>query len=230
MLTSFSPAQIERFRRDAKAIHRSTGIPHSAALDQIATANGYRNWSLLMKHQPEVVRGSASFKFARTAEEMRQLMRKHPLLPEGQILPAVAAQQHVADIHERLVSAQNAVDFAIDYVCCLLTVPRFHVHGASRVYLEMRWWLPYHLESIDGGFQVLVNRYYKPVGYITKMHLSYLQFPHLHTHLSAEQLIEVAHRPGSKGYLYDDGSKPWGSRKAAEEYLSRLYKLRDVLK
>lgn len=230
MLTSFSPAQIERFKRDAKAVHRSTGIPHSAALDQIATANGYRNWSLLMKHQPEVATGSASFKFCRTAEEMRQLMRKHPSLPEGQILPAAAAQQHVADIHERFVSAQNAVDFAIDYVCCLLTVPRFQVHGASRVYLEMRWWLPYHLESVDDGVQVLVNRYYKPLGHITKLYLSYMQFPHLHTHLSAEQLIEVAHRPGSKGYLYDDGSTPWGSRKAAEVYLRRLLKLRDTLK
>lgn len=230
MLTSFSPAQIERFKRDAKALHRSTGISHSAALDQIATTNGYSNWSLLMKHQPEVAKGSTPFKFSRTAEEMRQLMRKHPSLPEGQILHAVAAQQHVADIHERFVSAQYAVDFSIEYVRCLLTVPRFQVHSASRVYLEMRWWLPYHLESIGGGVQALVNRYYKPVGHINKTHLSYIQFPHLHTHLSAEQLIAVAHRPGSNGYLYDDGSTPWGSRKAAEVYLNRLLKLRDALK
>jgi len=112
----------------------------------------------------------------------------------------------------------------------VLAVPRFKVHSASRVYLEMRWWLPYHLESVDGGVQVLVNRYYKPVGHITKVFLSYSQFPHLRTYLSAEQLVAVAHRPGSKGYLYDDGSTPWGSRKAAEAYLNRLLKLRDALK
>lgn len=50
-MTAFSPAQIERFKREAKVLHRTSGVPHSQALDRIAAANGYENWSLLMKHR-----------------------------------------------------------------------------------------------------------------------------------------------------------------------------------
>jgi len=50
MATSFSPAQLECFRREAKKLSRELSITHSEALDQIAVQNGFRNWSLLSKH------------------------------------------------------------------------------------------------------------------------------------------------------------------------------------
>lgn len=41
MATSFSPAQLERFRREAKELRRDLSITHSAALDRIANRHGY---------------------------------------------------------------------------------------------------------------------------------------------------------------------------------------------
>lgn len=50
MLTRFTSAQIEQFRRDAKRLARSKSIPLSQAQGQLASENGFRNWSLLVKH------------------------------------------------------------------------------------------------------------------------------------------------------------------------------------
>ena len=50
MANSFQPAQLERFRREAKKLCRALSIPHSEALDRIAVENGFSNWSLLVKH------------------------------------------------------------------------------------------------------------------------------------------------------------------------------------
>ena len=49
MNTSFTPAQLEQFRRDAKRFARSSSVPHHAALDQIAVSKGFANWSLMAK-------------------------------------------------------------------------------------------------------------------------------------------------------------------------------------
>ena len=49
MNTSYTPAQIEQFRRDAKRLARQDAISHSEALDRIAALNGFKNWSLLAK-------------------------------------------------------------------------------------------------------------------------------------------------------------------------------------
>jgi hypothetical protein len=50
MATSFPPAQLKRFRREAKKLSRELSITHSEALDRIAGQNGFSNWSLLSKH------------------------------------------------------------------------------------------------------------------------------------------------------------------------------------
>lgn len=233
MLNSFSPAQIERFKREAKKLHRTTGITHSAALDQIAFSNGYGNWSLLMKRHsdlsPEIGQRPAPHRFNRTTEEMRDAVRKLAHLPDGLILASSEAQQHIEHICDKFISAANAIDFSIDYMRCLLALPRFKVHGNSRAYLEMRWWLPYHLSKVEEGGQVLLNRHYKGLGDITHAWADHETVPHLCTHLSEEQLLAVSLRPGSKGYFFDDGCPPWGSRRSAEEYLGRLLTLRDAL-
>lgn len=50
MNTSYSLAQVEQFRRDAKRLARQDAISHSEALDKIAVSKGLKNWSLLSKH------------------------------------------------------------------------------------------------------------------------------------------------------------------------------------
>lgn len=50
MATSFSPKQLERFRREAKKLGRDLSITHSDALDRIASRHSFQNWSLLAKH------------------------------------------------------------------------------------------------------------------------------------------------------------------------------------
>lgn len=50
MAMPFLPAQLERFRREAKKLVREFSITHSEALDRIAVKNGFTNWSLLVKH------------------------------------------------------------------------------------------------------------------------------------------------------------------------------------
>jgi hypothetical protein len=50
MNTSYTPAQIGQFRRDAKRLARLDAIFHSEALDRIAAVNGFKNWSLLAKN------------------------------------------------------------------------------------------------------------------------------------------------------------------------------------
>lgn len=50
MATSFSPSQLERFRREAKKLGRDLSITHSEALDRISARQSFQNWSLLAKH------------------------------------------------------------------------------------------------------------------------------------------------------------------------------------
>ena len=85
-MTSYTPAQIERFKREAKLLHRASAIPHSQALDRVATANGYSNWSLLMKHsdshgaaQSNGVRPSVLS--TRSTEETRLTVKGVAVLP-----------------------------------------------------------------------------------------------------------------------------------------------------
>lgn len=50
MAVSFSPSQIDRFKRAAKKLVRELSIPHGEALNRIAAQQGFKNWSLLVKH------------------------------------------------------------------------------------------------------------------------------------------------------------------------------------
>jgi hypothetical protein len=49
MTISFTLAQLEQFRRDAKRLARANSISLHQALDRIAAAQGFKNWSLLAK-------------------------------------------------------------------------------------------------------------------------------------------------------------------------------------
>lgn len=58
--------KIDTLKRAAKSLAKSSGITHSAALDQIAVQNGYQNWSVLMKN----VAGSKPASPPPTVDEM----------------------------------------------------------------------------------------------------------------------------------------------------------------
>jgi hypothetical protein len=155
MTASFTIAQVERFKREAKRMHRDSHISHSQALDQIANANGYNNWSLLSKrsdaHDALMVKSvRPPFRFVRTPELMRLALLKVPE-PHGWGHPTRIdhAQQQVEDLSSAFTSPQNAVEFAIDYVACLLTVPRFKLYSAAPAYWEMRSWLPNYCHSVE---------------------------------------------------------------------------------
>jgi hypothetical protein len=49
MCTSFTSAQVDQLRRDAQRLRKQEALSHNEALNRIAAAHGYRNWSLLMK-------------------------------------------------------------------------------------------------------------------------------------------------------------------------------------
>lgn len=232
MPVTFTLAQIEHLKLRAKFVSRSNSISHSVALDQLAHENGFSNWSLLMKHAvpaDEIQIPSKYLRFTRTAEEMRSALRTVPETRYNFNSRVEEAERQARDIHEEFGSALNAVDFAVAYVTCLLTVPRFRVDMASRVYWELRVWLPYEVHALNENTQVLVNRRYKPVGKGGTAWVDYEEFAHLQTRFNDAQLDAIAHRPTSHGYLYNDGCSPWGSRKNAERYLKRLHKLQAFL-
>lgn len=235
-MDSFSLAQIEQFKREAKKIHRASTIPHSQALDQVAIKNGYSNWSLLMKHRggrdsPETKCVRTPLRLNRSPELMREAILKVPQpLGEGSMARIKCAQEQVNDLSRAFVSPQNAVKFAIDYMNCLLTVPRFKLHSAAPAYWEMRSWLPYSCHSLENGIHILVNRSYKPVGQVGKDWANYEEFPYLHTHFE-DALRKCFTAQGSRdGYLFNDGCPPWQSRQDAVAYLTRLQTLSNVLK
>ena len=232
---AFTSIQIERFKREAKQLRRVSPLSHSHALDQIANANGFGNWSLLMKHSaPDGAPAAASsrppFRFLRSPEQMRQALRKVATLSDwDEPGRTELAKQQVEDISQSLISPKNAVSFAIAYMSCLLERPRFKVYSAAPAYWEMRAWLPYACKEVDSDSDILVNRSYKPVGTTDSKWANYVEFPHLHVRLSGEQRQSFAARPSSPNYLFNDGCAPWHSRANAVAYLERLRRLEAVL-
>lgn len=239
----FSSAQIERFKRQAKSLCRTNlHLSHSAALDSIAIKNGYQNWSLLHKHcagagvsniaqiKPII---NAPWEFNRTPEEFKIALKK---LPEGK--SSLSQRDHartlIDDISDKFVSADNAVDVAIVYMSNLLALPRYLIYPASRVYWEMRCWLPYCIHHTDNAGsdsaknRILINREYKPLGQISRDWAEYEQYTSLHLMLTEEQLWGISMGSGL-GYLYNDSTHPWSSRKNAERYLSKLKQLQAML-
>ena len=227
-MKNFTFTQFKRLKLDAKKQAQDAGIQLHEAQNNIANAHGFSNWALLSKFaSPIGVNVTPRFAFIRSIEEMRSAMRNQPDTLER--TPGRNARPYVTvpDIWDKFRSPQDVVEFAIDYVTTLLTVPRFQVGRRSHVYWEMRLWLPYVVETAHGTAQLLANREYKPVGMDTTQHVDYDKFTTFHTKMSVEQIDAFSHRPTGYGYLY--GDSPWSSRKAAEIYLKRLLKLRKAL-
>lgn len=227
-MKNFTFTQFKRFKLDAKKQAHDAGIPLHKAQNNIANAHGFSNWALLSKFAGPVRNNvTQRYAFIRSVEDMRSAMRNQPDTYER--IPGRHARPYVTvpDIWDKFRSPRDVVEFAIDYVTTLLTVPRFLVGRRSHVYWEMRLWLPYVVETAHGRAQLLVNREYKPVGMDTTEHVDYAKFTAFHTKMHAEQIDPFSHRLTGHGYLY--GDSPWSSRKAAEIYLKRLQKLQLAL-
>jgi hypothetical protein len=224
-------SQIERLKRQAKVLCRSGGVTHSQALDQLAKTKGWPNWSLLMKHHeagPGIVVEAAPYVYARTTAQFKDAVRSR----RGKS----ATYAEVADISGHLVSAANAVAFAIAYMEPLIAMPRFKVPNSSFARMEMRSWLPYRIHKMDvEGTQVLVNRQYKPVGRPPgpdrfEDWVAYEAYPQLQLRLQEADIRSVCDpNHAHTGGLFGDGSAPWFSRSNAQDYVTRLEAMQRLL-
>jgi len=222
---NFSAFEIERLKRQAKSIEKSTGITHIQALDQLALEHGFPNWSWLAHKGTDKSLLPPGYKLRRTLAEMSTAMRS---TGTGRDFPL----ENITNLENRFVSAQNAIQYAIDFMELALSVPRYSIHLSAPAWTEMRCHLPYRLhQTAIPGILLLVNRYYKPVGSNqSKIFASYEDATALHFRISegdARAVSDPDHR--STFGLYGDGSTPWHSRTNAERYLRRLHQLMLVL-
>lgn len=222
---TFSAVEIERLKRQARSIEKSDGITHTQALDQLAMKHGFPNWSWLSHKGTDKSLAPSGYKLRRTPAEMSTAMRS---TGTGRGFPV----ENIADLDGRFVSAQNAIQYAIDFMELALSVPRYSIHLSAPAWAEMRCHLPYRLhDAAVPGVLLLVNRYYKPVGSNQRKNfVSYEEASNLHFRISeddARAVSDPAHR--STFGLYGDGSTPWNSRAKAERYLERLRQLMAVL-
>lgn len=226
---SLSSHKLDRLRQEAKVLCRDLGIPRAEALDQIASRYQWPSWALLVKNSR-----SASVSrplFERTPEDMSIAMRQLGRLKQPQ-RPSESSQL-VEPVSNLFTSPADALQFAIEYMRCALSVPRYWMPAKTTVaFLEMRAWLPYcaHFVSREGQNRrcLLVNRYYKPVGVTNDDEwFDYKAVPSVTVVLPEAKLSLFSHVPTGLGYLY--GEPPWGSRRSAETYLMRLERLKALM-
>ncbi|MBH1985871.1 MAG: hypothetical protein I8H76_00925 [Burkholderiales bacterium] len=226
---SLSAHKLDRLRKEAKVRCRDMGISHAEALDQIAGRYHWTSWALLVKNG-----GSAAVPrplFERTPDEMSIAMRQ---LGRLELQPRSSeSSQLVESVSNLFTSPADALQFAIEYMRCALSVPRYARPAKTTVaYWEMRAWLPYcaHLVVQAGEKRrcLLVNRLYKPVGVTNESEwVDYAAVPSLTLMLPEAKLSLFSHVQTGLGYLY--GEPPWDSRRSAETYLMRLERLKALM-
>ena len=230
MKMSLTASQVEALRRDAKRLVREEGLVYSRALDRLAQANGFVNWSLLQKNG--VLDGPQPFLFRRTDDVMSAALRIIPK-PTGRDTRTRSeiVRSETADLSRKFVSAANAVDYAAAYVEVLLRQQRFRVDSNALASWEMRSWLPYGAVPVPtmGAGHILVNRNYKPVGSPATVFAQYEAFAHLHIQLADDGWRSFAAPGSGQAFLYNDGCLPWRNRQNAEAYLGRLNELQRFL-
>ena len=84
MATSFSSAQLKRFRREAKKLGRELSITHNEALDRIASRFGFSNWSLFSKHSDAAPTTTAMAKPTSSSRGFRQRYYLHGDMSENE--------------------------------------------------------------------------------------------------------------------------------------------------
>lgn len=228
-MPTFTLAQIEHFKDQAKRLSRTRQILHSQALDEIAASHGFRNWQLLMRGvdpQPAAVPvlSASPFFFARDEDEWRAALRT--IRDADARRPATFPG--LRNICRSFTSPAEAVRFAEAYMQALLALPRYQVGPDSPAYAEMRWWLPYCVHVVDDeqAVRLILNRHYKPVGHTDTGFVEYPDFPHLHLGVGLQALRTFSTGQEGSGHLYKDSTAPWISRRTAKAYLDNLASLR----
>jgi hypothetical protein len=87
--------------------------------------------------------------------------------------------------------------------------------------------LPYCIQKQEDGSYVVLNRKYKPIGFLTEERLDYGKYPiQVRFKGLKEKTIRRISVDGDPDdgaiYLYGDGSKPTQSAKNMRDYLERL--------
>jgi hypothetical protein len=90
--------------------------------------------------------------------------------------------------------------------------------------------LPYVLKRLEDGRYVVLNREYKPVGFLTRVHVKYEDYPiALKLRGLTAAVAKKLSCDGSANLdligLYDDGCVPTQSKKNMDAYLERLARL-----
>ena len=86
---------------------------------------------------------------------------------------------------------------------------------------------PYCIEKQEDGSYVVLNREYKPIGFLTEERLDYGKYPiGIRFKGLKEETIRKISVDGDQSdraiYLYGDGSKPTQNEKNMRDYLERL--------
>jgi hypothetical protein len=89
--------------------------------------------------------------------------------------------------------------------------------------------LPYVLQRQEDGSYLVLNRKYKPIGFLTDEWVHYENYPIAHHFVRMdEEVFEKLAIPGSRYgdiYLYNDGSIPTIGKKNMKAYLEKLASL-----
>lgn len=77
---------------------------------------------------------------------------------------------------------------------------------------ELRRLVPYCLQEVPEEGWIVLNRYYKPVGFLagSKVEIDYRLFP---GHILSYKAVAPLHEGHCSYYFFDDGCSPWLSHK-----------------
>lgn len=158
-----------------------------------------------------------------------------------------------ADVSASHQTVIAAIDAAINLLETELQKKRYQVKRGSVLYWMMRRDLPYQIHQLGDGVrcgslkhgytnpQILVNREYKPLGYIRfredlsewadvetdRTRVNYLEYPSSHIGIPDHEIRWLCVEwPNELGALYLDHCPPWRSRDDAYNYIGKLRRLR----
>lgn len=140
--------------------------------------------------------------------------------------------EDLADFSCYYQNAAEAVDRAVVAVEVAISRARFPLWLDRHAHMKLRRDLPYVIhDTALPRTQILVNRYYKPLGSNlpdTSQRVLYEDYPQAHIHLTDQQIAALVCPPHERG-LFDDGCAPWLGPLSAMAYLKRLRLLYGLL-
>lgn len=88
--------------------------------------------------------------------------------------------------------------------------------------LDMRRLVPYCMKQLPEVGWIVLNRYYKPIGFLagSKHEIDYRLFP---GHILSHRAVAPLHDGSGSYYFFDDGCSPWLSHKACVAMQDKLH-------